>query len=59
LEAIFAAATLLVQLYTPARDPHQGRLVSQVVEDGTTDVLAGKGFKGLTPAWDVELGSTE
>ena len=59
LEAIFAAATLLVQLLTPARDPHQGGLVAQVVEDGTADVLAGKGFKGLAPAWDVELGSAE
>jgi hypothetical protein len=59
LEAIFAATTLLFQLLTPARDPYQGGLVAQVVEDGTADVLAGKGFKGLAPAWDVELGSAE
>jgi hypothetical protein len=56
LETIFAAAALLFQLLTPARDSHQGGLVSQVMEDGTADVLAGKGFKGLPPAGDVKLG---
>jgi hypothetical protein len=59
LQTIFAAAALLVQLYTPARDPHQGGLVAQVVEDGPADVPAGKRFKRLAPAWDVELGSAE
>jgi hypothetical protein len=59
LQPIFTTAAQLVQLYTPTRDPHQRGLVAQVVEDGTTDVPAGKGFKGLAPAWDVELGSAE
>jgi hypothetical protein len=29
------------------------------MEDGAADVLAGKGFKGQAPPWDIELSRTQ
>ena len=55
----FAAAALLFQLLAPTRDPHQGGLVAQVMEDRPADVLAGKGLKGLASAWDKQFGSAQ